>query len=535
MKTKIVLQNIETFAEEYKGEKFHAVLCDAPYGLGKNKARPLLESWLSGASGEPAAPGRGFMGRDWDTIPAPAIWEAIKGICLPGAVMMCFAGTRTADLVSVAIRLGGWKKFDQILHWTYGSGYPKIHDISLAIDRESGNDRPDHLRGTPVTDAAKMWDGYATLIKPAQEPVLCFRAPMKDTYADNVSMYGASGLNVADTTIDGGGYDPRQEGKGWRQDKAGVKVYAGSFERDGRHTSKLKGRWPANLIMSHLPGCRRIGSQRVKSSKPRKQKIAKEYHGNSTAGAFNPPEGLVTSGYADGTGKEAIAEWDCEDACPVKELSEQSGHLKSGKNNFIKKAAKGGNPRNTYGAESREAGTEMVRYGDEGTAARFFHQSDWNHEIFERVVSASVSFYQAKPSKKEKNAGIVKDAEAVNDGRKKDIDNPYQRGTIKRKNTHPTIKPITLLKYLATMLLPPAEYAPRRILVPFCGSGSEIIGAMLAGWDEIVGVEIMPEYVELAQPRVDWWTNVLQYGATEVNEIIQAWDLEQEGDQLKLF
>lgn len=70
------------------------------------------------------------------------------------------------------------------------------------------------------------------------------------------------------------------------------------------------------------------------------------------------------------------------------------------------------------------------------------------------------------------------------------------------QNNHPTVKPIDLCVYLAKLLLPPAGDASRRILVPFCGSGSEIIGALRAGWDEATGIEISAEYVELAQRRI---------------------------------
>jgi site-specific DNA-methyltransferase (adenine-specific) len=67
------------------------------------------------------------------------------------------------------------------------------------------------------------------------------------------------------------------------------------------------------------------------------------------------------------------------------------------------------------------------------------------------------------------------------------------------------VKPIDLARYLATLLLPPAEYTPRRILIPFSGSGSEMIGAWLAGWEDIQGVEQSEEYAEIARARLDWW------------------------------
>jgi len=102
-------------------------------------------------------------------------------------------------------------------------------------------------------------------------------------------------------------------------------------------------------------------------------------------------------------------------------------------------------------------------FDDEGSSARFF--------------------YTAKVSPSERNAGLD-------------------------KNTHPTLKPIALTEYLAKLILPPVEYAPRRILVPFSGAGSEMIGAYQAGWDEIVGVELSPEYAEIAEKRLKYWTSI---------------------------
>jgi hypothetical protein len=59
--------------------------------------------------------------------------------------------------------------------------------------------------------------------------------------------------------------------------------------------------------------------------------------------------------------------------------------------------------------------------------------------------------------------------------------------------------------------LPPEGDEPRRLLVPFAGSGSEMIGALLAGWDEVVGIERETEYVDLARARVGWWVQFATY------------------------
>ena len=93
----------------------------------------------------------------------------------------------------------------------------------------------------------------------------------------------------------------------------------------------------------------------------------------------------------------------------------------------------------------------------------------------------------------------------MDDGRDTPIDNPYQRGETTRRNTHPTIKPIALSRHLATLLLPPPEYGPRRLLVPFAGAGSEVIGADLAGWEDVTGIELEAEHVAIADARRAYW------------------------------
>lgn len=122
-------------------------------------------------------------------------------------------------------------------------------------------------------------------------------------------------------------------------------------------------------------------------------------------------------------------------------------------------------------------------YGDSGSAARFF--------------------YTAKASKSERNAGLDGfEGQITNDGRKTDIDNAFQRGITERKNHHPTVKPLALTKYLATLIKPPKG---GRLLVPFSGSGSEMIGALQAGWEYVEGVELTKEYIPIAESRIKYW------------------------------
>jgi len=98
-----------------------------------------------------------------------------------------------------------------------------------------------------------------------------------------------------------------------------------------------------------------------------------------------------------------------------------------------------------------------------------------------------------------------------------------ERNTIMR-NPHPTVKPLKLAIYLASLLLPPDAYAPRRLLNPFGGSGSEAIGAMLAGWDEVTYIDSDTEhgYVDIARKRAAYWQ------AQQMNQLrtlfeVEAW------------
>jgi len=71
------------------------------------------------------------------------------------------------------------------------------------------------------------------------------------------------------------------------------------------------------------------------------------------------------------------------------------------------------------------------------------------------------------------------------------------------------------------MLLPPKLDRPRRICVPYSGSGSEMIGCMRAGWEEIIGIqrtssEDEAQYVVIAKARLARWSEVpMQMDETE--------------------
>lgn len=136
-----------------------------------------------------------------------------------------------------------------------------------------------------------------------------------------------------------------------------------------------------------------------------------------------------------------------------------------------------------------------------GDKAKFFPHFEWDaHAQF---------MYAAKASRKEREAGCEglpgkSGAQAVN--RKEGsagMDNPRAgsgRTAKQVKNYHPTVKPISVLRWLTRLVTPPGGI----VLDPFMGSGSCGIAAKLEGF-EYVGIEMNPDYAEIARARIEHW------------------------------
>lgn len=110
--------------------------------------------------------------------------------------------------------------------------------------------------------------------------------------------------------------------------------------------------------------------------------------------------------------------------------------------------------------------------------------------------------YVGKPSVSEKEANLgdeFEPAEGIGAVYKTLPDprmsRPQQRSL--RKNTHPTVKPLELMRYLITLITPPGGI----ILDCFAGSGTTLLAADQLGF-KWVGYEQNPEYVRLAQARL---------------------------------
>lgn len=401
----------------------------------------------------------------------------------------------------------------------------------------------------PATELAAIWQGHRygqQALKPAVEPILIFQKPYEKNAVRCITQTGAGGLNVDQGRIDGPARPlpaqrPRGMGFGGGTDNGPCEAI------ESEH-----GRWPANLILSHHSECEQVGARRV--SHPSRGARGGKQHPrprSATATIYGKDDRTTpTPAYGDADGYETISEWYCAPGCPVAALGAQSGERPAGssKTGLEPSPVTSG----IYGERNR---VPFTGHDDSGTAARFFFNADY---LYERLEAADAVIYEAKASQSEREAGLdprqiaLLDMAAIdggrdgrivgrqfahdtiNDGREIPIDNPYQRGKTTRRNLHPTIKPIALARYLATLLLPPVPYASRRLLIPFAGAGSEVIGAMLAGWEEVVGVELEADHVAIAEARLAYWRQRLHEFGDRAKEVRAALN-EAPAGQLDMF
>jgi site-specific DNA-methyltransferase (adenine-specific) len=128
-----------------------------------------------------------------------------------------------------------------------------------------------------------------------------------------------------------------------------------------------------------------------------------------------------------------------------------------------------------WGSITQKSG-EVVGYKGEGSAARFF--------------------YCPKASKKDRDEGLEEFDLKVAGGLQGRHDGSLGKQTFSR-NTHPTVKPTALMRYLCRLITPPNGV----VLDPYMGSGSTGKAAIREGFG-FVGIEIDEDYHEIAKARV---------------------------------
>lgn len=514
MSAKIHHGDAVRWATEYSGPLFHALLCDAPYEMG-------------------------FMGKAWDDSGVAfdrGTWQAFANVLHPGAFLFVSAGTINDDLISVAMREAGLRKFHKMMGWAYGSGFPKASRIDTQVDNLGGlpvgtNEICDAIvesrkkRGLTIRECDNKfcggttnWSWYEGRPKGRRIPDSKTFKKIAEEWPELFQYYEAikrierevlgkspDSANRRSSVFSGINPDGREEGEriitspatslaqAWEGHRYGLQALKPAIETILIFQKPYEGK-PIDNITETGAGALNIEGGRIETEEIPSNQWSDNAHPFG-GGAGNEYKTVYNSG-----------RWPSNflllDEAAALALDEQSGELNSGG------AGKrfGELKTNIYGGGKGINYKEKTApyYGGVGGASRFFFH------VSEQIDEADPVFYSAKASRGEREAGLGENKlkeSAQRYGLTGSLEEtghgPHKHH--KAYNPHPTVKPLSLCKYLASLLLPPPEYSPRRLFVPFAGVASEMIGAIQAGWDEIEGVELTEEYIPIAEARLAYW------------------------------
>lgn len=443
------LIEMKNLAEE--GIMVDSIVCDPPYHLKSIVSRfgktSLDDDNVTGKKGKNRSTAlnrlsRGFMGKTWDggdIANRPETWQLAYNILKPGGFLLAFGGTRTFHRMTCAIEDAGFEIRDCLM-WLYGTGFPKSHNISKNIDRKLGVSR------------------------------------------NVVGTYNARGFSKVSPTNDG----RNQWAAGEVIDKEAYITTPGSPEAaqwDGWGTA-LKPAWEpiifarkplaektvAANVLKYGTGGINIDGCRIEldDNDPLQDGVfGREDQNMDPSGAW----GFKSVDREAGLGRFPAnlihdGSEEVEEMFPSANSTRVSGNPNNPKHGSKHCAS-------SYG---KGDGTESFDYRDSGTASRFFYSAKASGK--DRVYTC-----------KECNLSLFKS------------EFPKHRHDMEDYNhieTHPTCKPISLMRYLVRLVTPPNGV----VLDPFSGSGTTLQAAIEEGFYPI-GIEMDDTYYNNINYRLD--------------------------------
>jgi site-specific DNA-methyltransferase (adenine-specific) len=386
--------------------------------------------------------GLGFMGRAWDHgVPSVDVWRDVLRVAKPGAFILAFGGTRMFHRLAVAIEDAGFEIRDTI-GWIYGSGFPKSLDVSKAIDKAAGAERE-------VVGTKHGLPGYS----------------LTDGMAGGVAMSGNVDGSLrdgaAECAVTAPATDAARRWSGWGT------ALKPAWEPIIVARKPLVGTVAAN-VLAYGTGALNLNACRIEAGD----------------GDYNHPGNLEKRPMARTTHQAAEQGASKVTQAPPSDLGRWPANLiHDGSPDVL-----AGFPQTGVGAGGRTGPSRRdsqtgyrftwrnaAGFADSGSAARFFYcakagtSERWS---FCRICGAA--FYpQARSEHRHGNPGG---------------DHLF---------SHPTQKPLDLMKYLVTLAVQPGG----TVLDPFMGTGTTLIAAGAAGF-RAVGIERDVESCSIAVGRL---------------------------------
>ena len=435
-----------------EGKLVDSVVTDPPYHLtsiveryGKDGSAPAKDK-----DGLYQRQARGFMGKEWDggdIAFRTDTWKLAYDLLKPGGYLLAFSASRNYHRMAVAIEDAGFEIRDQIM-WIYGSGFPKSLNIGKAIDKRLGNER--EVVGTRVSAFGDA-DGSET--------------------DDGRNLWGKESTKEVELTKGNSEY----EGWGTALKPAHEPIVMARKPLEGTNIDNVL-KYGTGAI--NIDGCR---IQSDDTGGERKTTTRKSRDENNVWTDENSGMKQEENHFADADPKGRYPANVMHDGSDVvQDIFPQTSKSVSTKRT-----------RKTIGSFGMPNDT-TPEYDDEGTAARYFYCPKTSAEERNRGLES----FTAKPmawgnqAKAELKRGNLDFKGNQGDGSK-------HNKVAMRLNTHPTVKPQELMKYLCRLVTPKGGV----VLDPFMGSGSTGMAAKDEGFD-FIGIEKEKEYFEIAEARI---------------------------------
>ena len=420
------------------GKQVDSVVTDPPYHLTSIVERYGKEGSAPAKDrdGLYQRQARGFMGKEWDG----------------GDIAF---RKETWELAYKLLKPGG--------HLLAFSASRNYHRMAVAIE-DAGFEIRDQIMwiyGSGFPKSLNLGDGWGTALKPAHEPIVMAKKRLEGTNKQNKDRYGTGGINIDECRIEGNDAkypdtnpDFRDQGKKSKEAIGIDKLSFGQTQNVARKKVVRKSRSGDGVWTNENSGMKAEGTE-FADADPRGRYPANVMHDGSDV---------------------------------VQDIFPQTSKSVSTKRT-----------RKTVGMFGMP-NDATPEYDDEGTAARYF--------------------YCPKTSKSERNDGLEhfstvdRTPRGNNQGTRVCVDcgltdngtNDHSECSGKfeyklcnpTKNTHPTVKPIKLMKYLCRLVTPKGG----TVLDPFMGSGSTGMAAKDEGFD-FIGIEKEKEYFEISESRIN--------------------------------
>lgn len=385
-----------------------------------------------------------FLGEAWDHgVPAMEVWAEALRVLKPGGHLLAFASTRTNHRMAVNIEDAGFKIRDMLM-WVFGAGFPKGHNIAQGIDRLDAMDER-RVRALAFTEWARSTGVSASDID----------------RVDAASSMGSHYLTQ--------GQQPQvPTPEIWKKishlfpkPPEGILdlIHNRDVESENFAAREVVGQHEKNISDSLFrdPGSgRRLGGAKTLPHTPEAQEWDEW---NTTLRPGFEPITLAQKPISESTIARNVIKW------------------------------------RTGGINIKGCRIEGGRF-----PSNLLH--DGHQQILDLfpgsgVESASRFFYCPKASKADREHGLDDLKEVAGGSYQFRIDGSLDGKIPMRRNTHKTVKPTALMRYLVRLVTPPGG----SVLDPFMGSGSTGRGAKMEGFD-FTGCELSEEFLDISRRRI---------------------------------